>query len=530
MTEHNRGGLAVGLGRLFGEGTLAGLDDGELLDRFVSRRDEGAFALLVERLGPMVLAVCRAILPGRQDAEDAFQASFLVLTKKAAAIRDRAAVGPWVYGVAHRVASRARVDAARRRAREGLAGRSVLTGSNGSEGAAVVARDEDSAAIHEELARLPEKYRRPVVLCDLQGQTHEEAARVLGCPIGTVKGRLSRARDLLRNRLVRRGITPSVVTATALAHSARASVPPELLNRTVSAALGVGGSVSPSIVSTAALTLANEVTLAMTFAKLKGLAAACLLATGTVAGASALLASPQEPAPIRDPGPAESAPSPDLEKTVDNPPEQDSDDARVPYPSGPTDPEPSLELLERDVPALTAEEQEIDARLGEGSAAVLRALEAKVEMPFAAETPLSEFVEYLKSVVTTPDFPGNIPVYVDPIGLREAEVTLESSIQIDLRTIPLRRTLHLALRPLGLAYTVMDGMVVISTPDQLDELLLATPVHQVSELARLEHKVNDGQAQDSEIKLYQKLIQAGQSGGGMGQSTSMEGGAMGGFQ
>lgn len=157
MRDHDRVGMAVGLGRLFGEGTLAGLDDGELLDRFVSRRDEGAFALLVERLGPMVLAVCRAILPNSPDAEDAFQATFLVLARKAAAIRDRAAVGPWVHGVAHRVASRARVEAARRRAREASAVPFARTRAEGSEGAAVVALDEDSAAIHEELARLPEK-------------------------------------------------------------------------------------------------------------------------------------------------------------------------------------------------------------------------------------------------------------------------------------------------------------------------------------------------------------------------------------
>ncbi len=174
------------------------------------------------RFGPMVRGVCRALLDDPHDADDAFQATFLVLVKKAGAIRDQALVGNWLYGVAHRVAVRARVDSARTttagRHRRGLR-------RAGSERRRAPDRDAElRPLLHEEVARLPSKYREPVVLCYLQGQTHEEAARSLGWPVGTVKGRLSRARRLLRDRLVRRGVTPTAgVLAAALAREAGAS-------------------------------------------------------------------------------------------------------------------------------------------------------------------------------------------------------------------------------------------------------------------------------------------------------------------
>ena len=179
-----------------------GLTDGQLLARFVATRDEPAFAALVRRHGPMVLGVCRRLLPRGPDAEDAFQATFLVLFRRARALDRGGSVANWLYTVAYHVALRARADAARRRQCE----------------RAVPRRDEAPAAdvwsdlrpvLDEELTRLPDKYRAPVVLCYLEGKTNEEAGRLLGCPVGTVKGRLSRARDLLRARLARRGVTLS---------------------------------------------------------------------------------------------------------------------------------------------------------------------------------------------------------------------------------------------------------------------------------------------------------------------------------
>src|SRR5262249_18374088 len=158
--------------------------DAELLERFVSRRDESAFAALMARHGPMVFGVCRRVLRHAQDAEDAFQATFLVLVRRAAAIGRRDLLGNWLYGVACRGAGRARQGAARRQARE-AADTDRLAGMAGEAGA-----PELSGVLHEEVQRLPARYRGPVVLCYLEGRTNEEAARELRWPIGTVKGRL----------------------------------------------------------------------------------------------------------------------------------------------------------------------------------------------------------------------------------------------------------------------------------------------------------------------------------------------------
>jgi RNA polymerase sigma factor (sigma-70 family) len=177
--------------------------DADLVARFALAGDEAAFGELVRRHGPMVLGVCRRLLPNRHDAEDAFQATFLLLARNAAAIRKRDAVGSWLYGTAYRVASRARGDAARRRAREGKAAAAPVYDPR-----VEAAWRELRPILDDELNRLPEKYRRPLVLCYLQGLTNAEAARLLGWTKGTVSGRLARARDLLRARLKRRGVGP----------------------------------------------------------------------------------------------------------------------------------------------------------------------------------------------------------------------------------------------------------------------------------------------------------------------------------
>ena len=160
------------INRLFADGVVAGLSDAQLLERFLAHGDAGAFEALVGRHGPMVLSVCRAILRDPNDAEDAFQATFLVLVKKAGTIRGRDALAGWLHRVAHRVAIQANVAAARRRRLERQAGQmAVATSTNGP-----AASDELLPALHEEIARLPEKYRLAVVLCDLEGMTQAQAA------------------------------------------------------------------------------------------------------------------------------------------------------------------------------------------------------------------------------------------------------------------------------------------------------------------------------------------------------------------
>ena len=176
--------------------------DAWLLHRFASHRDEAAFATLVERHGPLVLSVCRRVLATVQDAEDAFQATFLVLARKAGAIREPNLLGNWLYGVASRIARRARVVANKRQARETRMRRLPAAPASAS----VAGESADlRLVLDEELSRLPEKYRLAAGLCYLEGKTNEEAARLLCWPTGTVKGRLARARDLLRQRLIRRG-------------------------------------------------------------------------------------------------------------------------------------------------------------------------------------------------------------------------------------------------------------------------------------------------------------------------------------
>jgi RNA polymerase sigma-70 factor (ECF subfamily) len=182
-----------------------GVTDGELLDRFRHDQDEAAFELLVWRHGPLVLGVCRRVLRRLHDAEDAFQATFLTLARKAGSISRRGSVGSWLYKVAYRLALRARARSAQRSAREQPLG-NLAVPSAGLEPGEALSWQELGPILDEELAQLPERYRAAFVLCHLQGKTNQEAAELLGCPKGTILSRLSRARERLRHRLRERGL------------------------------------------------------------------------------------------------------------------------------------------------------------------------------------------------------------------------------------------------------------------------------------------------------------------------------------
>jgi RNA polymerase sigma factor (sigma-70 family) len=207
------------------------MTDGELLERFVNGGDEAAFEGLVRRHGPMVLGLCRRALRDNHEAEDAFQATFLVLVRNARTIRKRESLASWLYGVARRVTRRAQTGAKRRSL--------VLHG----EATVAIGPDLDHdrfelrPILHDEVERLPEKYRAPIVLCYLEGQSHEEAAKQLDWPIGTVKGRLSRARSMLQSRLVRRGVALSLGLVAFLEDEASAGVPELLVEATVQSAV-----------------------------------------------------------------------------------------------------------------------------------------------------------------------------------------------------------------------------------------------------------------------------------------------------
>src|SRR5262245_43492778 len=199
---------------LWTSGTLTGLSDAQLLSRFVRTRDaagELAFGELVNRHWPMVLGVCRQILRHSHDADDAFQATFLVLVRKAHAIKAEDSLAPWLYSVAFRTAHRARANASRHRPSL----EEPIENLEGSSSEAAYTLDL-RPLLYQELSRLPPKYRAPIVLCHLEEKTHEEVARLLGWPIGTVSGRLSRGRQLLRARLERRGVAvPSALFSAA---------------------------------------------------------------------------------------------------------------------------------------------------------------------------------------------------------------------------------------------------------------------------------------------------------------------------
>jgi len=262
---------------LFEEGTVVGLSDGQLLGRFVERRERAALEALVRRHGPMVWGVCRRILRDDHDAEDAFQATFLVLARRAASIMPREKVGNWLYGVAYQTARKARATRARRRMREGQ----VPDGPE-PEAASDVRRDDLAEVLDHELNRLPDKYRTPIVLCELEGKTHGEAAERLGWPIGTVSGRLSRARAMLAERLIRRGMSPSgAPLVVLLAHNhvaATAGVPTSLLlSSTVKAAsLFAAGRATGALVSSGVAALTREVLKTMLLSKIKMSSAALL--------------------------------------------------------------------------------------------------------------------------------------------------------------------------------------------------------------------------------------------------------------
>jgi RNA polymerase sigma factor (sigma-70 family) len=260
--------------------------DRQLLDDFAARRNEAAFTALVSRHGPMVLRVCRRVLHHEQDAEDAFQATFLVLARNTGSIRKRDAVADWLHGVAYRTAMQAKRSAARRRNHEARL-RDVLP-----QRAASPTWDDVQAVLDEEVQRLPPCFRGAFVLCVLEGKGGSEAADELGCKEGTVKSRVNRARRLLQRQLARRGIKLSALLAalSVAASAGRAALPATLARATVRSGLLVAaGEPAAAVIPPHVATLAAGVTRAMSLTKAK-IATALLLAVGLIAASAGALA------------------------------------------------------------------------------------------------------------------------------------------------------------------------------------------------------------------------------------------------
>ena len=260
------------------------VSDGELLRRFTGQGDEGAFTTLVQRHGLMVLRVSQRILHHTHDAEDVFQATFMVLARKASAVSWHDSVANWLYEVTYRLSREAKAAAARRQRHESRAARACAGQP------AEITLSEALTALDEELNRLPPKYRMPLVLSCLQGATQEEAARQLGCSLATFKRRLERGREMLHGRLARRGLTLSAGLAAAeLSRGMVSAVPPALITSTVRAglALAAGHALGTGATSVKAPILADAFIHGMAMTKVK-VVVALMLATCLLAGGAAI--------------------------------------------------------------------------------------------------------------------------------------------------------------------------------------------------------------------------------------------------
>src|SRR5262245_21181582 len=246
----------------------AGLTDGQLLESYIGRRDEAALAALVRRHGPMVWGTVRRVLRNYHDAEDAFQATFLILVRKAASIASRELLANWLYGVAQQTALKARATAARRKGRE----RQVAEMPEPAAEQQDLWRDLQPL-LDEELSRLPDRYRSVIVLCDLEGKTRKEDAQQLRCPEGTIGGWLARARVKLAKRLAQRGVVLSGgALAVVLSQSvASAGVPTSVVSSTIKAAslFAAGQAAATGLISAKVAALTVGVLKAMLVSKLK---------------------------------------------------------------------------------------------------------------------------------------------------------------------------------------------------------------------------------------------------------------------
>jgi RNA polymerase sigma factor (sigma-70 family) len=272
-----------------------------LLERFVTHRDEAAFGALVRRHGALVLGVCRRLLHHEQDAEDAFQATFLVLARSAASIRKRASLRSWLYGVAHRVARRAGYSRRQRYARETL-----LNDVPAGEETPEWSRRELQAVLDDEISRLPERYRSPVLLCYLEGLTNEQAAAELRIPAGTVMSRLAKARALLRDRLTRWGVAVSSAVLTGALGECQAAVSPAAVAEAAGKAAVLAGEGGLKAVGSAKAVAWTEELLRAWWLSRVRIAAGLLVAVLLVTGGLWLWWSGQ---PAGGPAPVASAPA-----------------------------------------------------------------------------------------------------------------------------------------------------------------------------------------------------------------------------
>jgi RNA polymerase sigma factor (sigma-70 family) len=419
------------------QGDERGPTDGELLERFVAVRDEAAFEALVRRHGPLVLGVCRRVLGNADDAEDAFQAAWLVLVRKAAGLRRHGPLAGWLHAVAYRAAREARRAAARRRDRERQAARSEAVGAGSGTELREVLDAELSRLLDAELSRLPEAYRTAVLLCELEGLGYREAARRLGWREGTLAGRLSRARRLLARRLARRGLAPAGGAGAALLPAvARAEVPAGLAASISRAAVlsAAGPTAGAGAVSETIRLLTQGVLRTMWITKVK-LGAALLVAVAAAGVGVGLLAGPGSP--DRAEAAQASAPGGGKAPPAARPKAGDRGTGKTGAPARPGLVKPAA------------------GRVGPRGqpGAGLQAL-AKVDFN---QTPLSEVLQHFRDTT-------GMNMVVEPDAAR-----VDMPVNLRLHDVPLRTALRFALRGTDLDYYVEDGVLVITLAQTANE-------------------------------------------------------------
>jgi RNA polymerase sigma factor (sigma-70 family) len=433
MTDGRWGGVLHHLRRTALRHEAGGLSDGQLLERFLARRDEAAFEALVRRHGPMVLGVCRRILSNDHDAEDAFQAAFLVLVRKAASVQPRELVGNWLYGVAHRTALEARGVRARRRMREKQV-------SAMPDWATPSAPQNELTLdlrplLDEELNRLPDKYRTPVVLCDLEGRSRKEVARALRIPEGTLSSRLATARRLLAQRLSLRGLGVSAVALTAFLaqQTAIATVPASLIAVTTHAAtLFAAGSSAAGAISLHVIHLTEGVLKAMFLAKLKTMTAVLVL-MAILGGGLGLVGHASWAGPPDESKPGQAKPT-DPKKKGGGPVKVDI-------------------VQNRDVE---------------------KKLQAATNVNFE-NVPLGDVLAELRDT-------AGLNIVVDRTALAEANIALSQPITLRLDGITRKTVLKYVLRDAGgLVFRVEDGVLVITT-NVTDQVKKTRRVYAVADL------------------------------------------------
>ena len=311
----------TGLHHLLDAGSFVGLSEAQLLSHYTREGDERAFDVILNRHGPMVLGVCRRFLFDPHDIDDAFQATFLILVRKAPTLRDPQSLSPWLYGVASKVALRARASRRLQTSRESSA--PILDPADPS---ANPSSNDWLPILDEELNRLPARFRNPVILCHLEGLTHDAAALRLGCPVGTLRSRLSRAREKLRQQLTRRGLAPSLAAPELLLDSLRPyqPIPAHLIQATLQtlARTSLAKTITTATTSAALASLTKGVLTTMTFFTLK--TAASLAALAIVMGTSTLLLAQPESARKKSSPASAAKPAPQLPEEPKGDPNQNT--------------------------------------------------------------------------------------------------------------------------------------------------------------------------------------------------------------